>query len=242
MNIIRLEKTDSTNTWASQHESELDLPALVYCLDQTSGRGQRGNKWESEPGKNITASLIFHPEEFPASNQFLISEAIALSIVGFLKGKGVEAKVKWPNDIYIGDKKICGILVEHVVLGRNIEKTIAGFGININQKHFVSDAPNPVSLTSITGLEYKLEEAIDNLAGYLKSFLKVSPSDINIHQCFLENLWRFDNQFYPFFDRKTNEPIKAKISGVNAEGIMTLELENGSERKYAFKEIEFILQ
>ena len=94
MNIIRIETTNSTNTWVAEHEPSVSSPSLIYCISQTAGRGQRGNHWESEPGKNITASLVFHPENFPANEQFKISEAVAIALVEYLQEKGVEAKVK----------------------------------------------------------------------------------------------------------------------------------------------------
>ena len=241
MKIVKLDKTDSTNTWIAQHEEELDKTSLVYCKEQTAGRGQRGNSWESEPGKNITASIVFHPENFPAEKQFLISEAIALAIVEFLREKGVEAKVKWPNDIYVGDKKICGILVEHVVVGRNITRTIAGFGININQKLFKSNAPNPVSLIMITGEQYDIDEEIEALASLLDSKITQIEYSEKIHDEFLNLLWRNDSRFYRFFDRKNNENILACIHSVGTDGVLTLKTNEGEKREYAFKEVEFTL-
>ena len=242
MNILRLEKADSTNTWVSQHENEVASPAFVYCMEQTAGRGQRGNSWESQPGKNITASVIFHPHNFNASQQFAISEAIALAIVDFLKSLEIDAKIKWPNDIYVGDQKICGILVEHVVTGKNISRTIAGFGININQENFYSDAPNPVSAKILTGKEYNLELLIPELANSLENYIiRLSEPEI-FHDSFLSLLWRGDGNIYNFFDRIRNEKIKARIDSVGKEGVMTLSTEKGEKRTYAFKEVEFILE
>ncbi|MCH5234845.1 MAG: biotin--[acetyl-CoA-carboxylase] ligase [Muribaculaceae bacterium] len=240
MNIIKLDSTDSTNNWLIQNEHSVESPALVFCISQTAGRGQRGNSWESEPGKNITASIIFHPENFPAHQQFKISEAVALTLTDYLDDKGVDAKVKWPNDIYVGDKKICGILVEHVVTGRNLSRTIAGFGLNLNQKEFLSDAPNPVSLSQITGKEYNLEEEIKEVANRLeKSLAKLNETDF--HNKFLRNLYRHDGLHHKFYDRVRNENIKAKILTVAPEGILTLKTDKGETRDYAFKEVEFII-
>ena len=239
MHILKLENTDSTNNWVAANESQVGSPSLVYCVSQTAGRGQRGNSWESEPGKNITASLLIHPVEFPAVKQFLLSEAVALAITDYLNGKGVDAKVKWPNDIYVGDKKICGILVEHVVIGKNISRTIAGFGLNINQEIFLSDAPNPVSLTQITGEKYDIGEEIKEVACLLEN--RMQSLDNKIHSEFLNKLWRNDGKHHIFYDRKKDERIAAKIKTVAPEGILTLITEKGEERDYAFKEIEFVL-
>ena len=243
MNIVRLDSTTSTNTWTALHDKDLESPSLVYSINQTAGRGQRGNSWESQPGKNITASLIFHPDNFPAHRQFLISEIIALAIVDFLKGHGISAKIKWPNDIYVGNKKICGILVEHVVVGKTISRSIAGFGININQEVFLSDAPNPVSLSQLTGLKYDIETEINSLASIIGNYLaklSTDSSDIN-HDEFLKNLWRHDGNFYKFFDRNRTQYIEARINSVSTDGTLTLSTIDGDSRKYAFKEIEFVI-
>ena len=241
MQILRLHKTSSTNSWVAENEAALPSTVLVYCDCQTAGRGQRGNSWESAPGENITASLIFHPENFEACRQFAISEAIALAIVDFLELYGVAPKIKWPNDIYVGDKKICGILVEHVVSGRNISRTIAGLGINMNQTEFKSDAPNPVSLKQLTGRHYDLTEAIDKLSRSLEKYLTKIDKGERLHLDFTNRLWRADGQYYNFFDRTRGEQICASVDKVGPDGLLCLSLKDGSRRHYAFKEVEFII-
>ena len=241
MNVVRLDTADSTNTWVAQHEKELESPSFVYCINQTAGRGQRGNSWESEPGKNITASIYFRPKNFLACHQFYISEAIALAIVSFLREYGIDAMVKWPNDIYVGDKKICGILVEHVILGSHISRTIAGFGININQKEFISDAPNPISLTLLTGQKYDIEKSLINLQRHMDNYIGQLKDCIRLHETFENILWWKDGDYHKFFDRGLNEFIEAKIVGVAPDGILTLTTREGEKRSYAFKEVEFIL-
>lgn len=241
MQVIGIESADSTNNWVAENEKNLPSPVLVYCKEQKAGRGQRGNSWESEPGKNITASLLCHPEEFPAICQFAISEAVALAVTDFLRGYGVETKVKWPNDIYHGDKKICGILVEHVVIGNQISRTIAGIGININQTKFISDAPNPVSLKIITGKQHDIEECVAQLATILENYMKTLRDKERLHREFLTSLWRNDGNFYKFHDRQTGETIYACIKDVDSRGILSLLTTDGESRSYAFKEIEFIL-
>lgn len=240
MHIKKLRQVDSTNTWAAQNEKTLPSMCLVYSHSQVAGRGQRGNSWESEPGKNITASILWHPESFEAPRQFRISESIALALVEYLRQKGVDAKVKWPNDIYVGDKKICGILVEHVVTGKHITRTIAGFGLNMNQTEFLSDAPNPVSLKQITGKEYNIDTEVELLSSIIEKHLE-KIEDKGIHSDFLDKLWRKDGKFHKFYDRKENEAIEGRIISVMPSGLLTLELPAGEKRDYTFKEIEFIL-
>lgn len=248
MDHISLDKTDSTNNWLANNENELPTTVLVSCREQTSGRGQRGNSWESEKDSNITASILFHPVAFPAFAQFLISETVALSIVEFLDEMGIKAKVKWPNDIYVGDKKICGILVEHVVTGRNISRTIAGFGININQKEFRSPAPNPISVSTITGKNYDIKDLLSRLKKiFEKNLCLFEKEDLwwssreKIHNAFMKNLWRGDSNFYPFFDKIQGKNIEARIKSVGHDGILTIETTDGDEINYAFKEVEFII-
>lgn len=225
----------------ARNESSLPSTSLAYCLNQTAGRGQRGNSWESAPGENITASLMIHPSNFPAHRQFSLSEAISLAIIEFLSNLGVEAKVKWPNDIYVGDKKICGILVENVVMEKNITRSIAGFGININQKKFISNAPNPISLSMITGKNYEIRKLIEELANILERYLKLIDSPEALHQLFLTNLWRKDGADYKFIDRKSNEPFTGRIHTVEPDGTLSIMTPHGEKREFAFKEIEFVI-
>lgn len=241
MKIIRLETTDSTNNWIAQNEHNLPSTAMVWCDNQTAGRGQRGNRWESAPGMNITASLIFHPLEFPAQRQFSISESIALAVKEFLETYGVRAKIKWPNDIYVGEGKICGILVEHVVTGMNLSRTIAGVGININQTEFFSDAPNPVSLSMLTGKVYNLEVAVKTLGEIFEKYLSILSEGKSLHREFMESIWRGDEAYYMFRDCKQKEHLEAKIHDITEEGLLILEGRAGERKSYSFKEVEFIL-
>ena len=140
---------------------------LVTADFQTAGRGQAGNSWESEAGKNLLFGLLFHPREVEANRQFILSQAVALSICETLSDYAEDIRIKWPNDIYWKDRKICGMLIENTLVGRCIENCIIGAGININQQTFCSDAPNPVSLRQITGKE---QEPVFILADTIKRF------------------------------------------------------------------------
>lgn len=250
MKTIELQQTDSTNSWIARNAGSLEGECLVYALSQTAGRGQRGNSWEAEPEKNITASALIHPVGVLPQQQFLISEAVALAVVDFLGSLGVEAMVKWPNDVYAGDKKICGILIEHAVMPGVIMRTVAGIGININQTTFVSDAPNPVSVCSLTGKEYDIPALAALLAEKLSERLRVLYGElaalegdgaVATHSEFFGKLWRGDGRFYPFFDRLAGEYINARIVDVAPDGILSLEPDSGGVRKFAFKEVEFLL-
>lgn len=249
MNFIHLEETDSTNSHISRNLAQIPSPTMVTAAAQTAGRGQRGNSWESEPGKNITFSVLFRPEHFPARSQFAISEAAALAIADTIAEYGVETKVKWPNDIYAGDKKICGILIENSLTGAELTHTIIGAGININQSRFLSDAPNPVSIFQLTGKETDLVEFRNRVAQHLEQALAgISGEERQeqIHRLFLQRLWRGDGSLYPFRERAGGETFLARIADINPDGPLLLEKEkpgaDGSRLKsYFFKEVEFVL-
>ena len=244
MKIVELENVDSTNNYLKENHSFFTEITMVIAKNQTKGRGQRGNSWESEPGKNLTFSVLFRPENFAANRQFLISELTALAITDALRKIGIEAKVKWPNDIYVGDKKICGILIEHSIMGSEIERTIIGAGVNINQEKFFSDAPNPVSAFQLTGQKYDLEKLRTLISISLQerlSQLNNSKKAADTHKEFMRNLWRGDERFYPFKDMTTHEFFDGRISGVEESGHLLLEDRSGKINRYAFKEVRFIL-
>ena len=137
---------DSTNTRAAI-EADTSAEGTVWVADfQTAGRGQRGNKWESAESKNLTFTILLKPEFLHPSRQFCISQICSIGICRYLTAKGLPAKIKWPNDIYIGNKKNCGMLIEHSIRGDKLAVSIAGIGLNLNQTRFASDAPNPTSL------------------------------------------------------------------------------------------------
>ena len=154
--VITLKEVDSTNNYLKQLPDEKIERDFVVAVtqSQTAGRGQRGNSWESEPKKNLIFSIMMRPNFIEAKNQFILSQAMALSIKETLDNyvRSPHPRIKWPNDIYWNKKKLCGILIENDLIGKHIEKCIIGVGINLNQEHFYSDAPNPVSVWQITGL------------------------------------------------------------------------------------------
>ena len=155
--IIWLGSTDSTNEEARRRISDIDNLSVLSALEQTAGRGQRGNKWSSAPGENLTFSIIlkfrtdgiqetaFLPA-IKAYDQFMLTEIASLSMIRFLHGLGISARIKWPNDIYIGSKKICGMLIENSLRGNHISSSIIGIGLNINQRNFDVNIPNPTSV------------------------------------------------------------------------------------------------
>ena len=146
-NILEYEEMASTNTCAAEMPSnQLTDRMVILTWRQTQGRGQVGNSWESAPDSNISMTVVLKPERLEASRQFAVSMVIALGCFDFVSRYTDNVSVKWPNDIYVGNKKIAGILIEHKITGMYIGNSICGVGLNVNQEHFLSDAPNPVSL------------------------------------------------------------------------------------------------
>lgn len=237
-----MEEVDSTNAYIMREVSDLEAPVMVLAHTQTAGQGQRGNSWESEPGKNLTFSVLYRPTELPPMSQFSMSEAVALAVVDFLDNHGIGAKVKWPNDIYVGDRKICGILIRHSVMGAYVSYSVIGVGIDVNQKIFVSDAPNPVSMWQITGEEYDLTSLEKEIASIMERRLASihdQEARTSLHKEFMGKLWRGDGAYYPFTDASSGETFRARIEDIASHGPMTLRLEDGSRRTYAFKEVSF---
>ncbi len=242
MKIIHLEEVDSTNSYIMREASNLKAPVMVFAHTQTAGQGQRGNSWEAEPGKNLTFSIFYRPFQLPPMAQFAMSEAVALAVVDFLAAHGIEAKVKWPNDIYVSDHKICGILIRHSIMGGFVSYSVIGVGINVNQKEFLSDAPNPVSMLQIIGEECDLphmEKEIASIMEYRLELIRTEESRLVLHKEFMGKLWRGDGLFHPFIDAVTGENFMARIDAIAMHGPISLRLADGSLRTYAFKEVAF---
>jgi BirA family biotin operon repressor/biotin-[acetyl-CoA-carboxylase] ligase len=161
-----LDTVESTNDEARKAVGELDNLSVIAARCQTAGRGQGDHTWHSRPGENLTFTVVlkFGCEgglaPLAARDVLLITQAVTLALRRYLKGKGVSARIKWPNDIYAGDRKICGILIENILHGPEVAASIVGIGLNLNQTEFPPDLPNPVSLSLLTGKRYDPEKEL----------------------------------------------------------------------------------
>lgn len=206
----------------------------LMALTQSAGRGQRGNTWEAEPGKNITLSLMLRPRGLEAVRQFEVSEAVALGVADLLDSLGVEeVSVKWPNDIYVGNRKICGILIENTLNGRMIERSIAGIGLNVNQTRFLSDAPNPVSLRQLIGREYDLAALASGMIDLILNRLERRAGN---HADYRRRLWR-GRGVYPW-QTPDGERFEAAVEDVLPDGRLCL---SGRPEPFAFKEVSPVM-
>lgn len=166
--IIWLQTADSTNKEVRRRMGSLDNLSIIAALTQTAGRGQGTHTWYSRPGTGLTFSLLlrFQPEgEYSLNIKYvlLITELTTVSLRDFLLGRGIEARIKWPNDIWVGDRKICGILIENVLDAEMVSSSIVGIGLNVNETSWPSELPNPVSMRQLTGKEYALEAELEEL-------------------------------------------------------------------------------
>lgn len=238
MNIIRVKTTTSTNAFLKEWASKEDLPegTTVQTFSQTAGRGQAGNHWEAEPGKNITCSILFYPEFLPVGQNFLLSKVIALGIKDTLEEYISPVLIKWPNDIYIGESKVSGTLIENELTGQVISQTIAGIGVNINQEIFRSDAPNPVSLKQLLkeeiDLDIFLEKMISNVLSWYDC-LKKGQSDF-IDENYIYSLYRRSG-LHGY--RDCNGEFRASIQRVENNGQLYLKTDKEEIRTYYFKEV-----
>ena len=242
---IRLHSTDSTIDFLKHYRPVSPKDMILVTADfQTAGRGQAGNSWESEAGKNLLFGLLFHPREVEANRQFILSQAVALSICETLSDYTEDIRIKWPNDIYWKDKKICGILIENDLSGHHIRRSIAGIGININQEVFNSDAPNPVSLKQITGKEHDRYEILAHILRRVQIYYNsLQMEDFAVYSDeistrYARSLFR-RRGLHPYED--ANGKFLARLLRVEQDGRFVLEDEGGSEREYLFKEVQYIL-
>ncbi len=239
--IVYIRSTESTNNYAINQfaVNEVEEGTVFLAHDQTAGRGQINNRWESEAGKNLTFSILIRPEFLEIQKQFMLSKIVCLGLVSFLNRYTGGVKIKWPNDIYVGDSKICGILIENAVMSGMINQSVMGIGLNINQTIFRSSAPKPVSLKMITGTDYDLDLLIKELLNEIDLFyLKLKKGCYaDLDQAFHGNLYRL-NEWYAYRDEA--HQYTGMITGVNPIGQLRIREKDGPVHEYHFKEVEYL--
>ena len=161
--IIWLEDTDSTNDELRRRLDRSGDLSVVATEKQSAGRGQGDHTWHSAPGQNLTFSILLRHRLLKASDALAVTSIMTLGIRDYLHSKGISPWIKWPNDIWVGEKKICGILVENSIRAGKIDFSIVGVGLDVNQTDWPADLPNPVSLKDLTGQEYDTHEELKQL-------------------------------------------------------------------------------
>jgi len=240
--VLFCENIESTNTFTSallQNEPVAE-GTIIHTNFQLAGRGQRGNRWESEEGKNLLFSIVLYPDKVTPWDQFIISMFISLGICDFLEMFIPGCKIKWPNDIYAGDDKIAGILIENSIEGESVLNSVAGIGLNVNQVKFPDDIPNPVSLKMLTGEEHDLDFCLREIAIRLDKRYKqlISGNRKAIRDDYISSLYRL-NEWHNY--HTIYGTLSGKIISVDNSGSLQIEDEQHKIHKFKFKEMEFIL-
>ena len=245
-NCIHLKSIDSTNSYASQLLGDIKPVegTLIYTFDQQNGRGQRGNTWETEPNKNVASSFILYPSFLQAGRQFLLNKVISLAVADLMaeltepSDKTQEIKIKWPNDIYVGKKKIAGILIENTLRENNIQNAIIGIGININQTVFSADI-NATSLALIASKVFELMQVLEKLCEFMEArYLQLKgnkPEAIALE--YLQRLYQF-GEWHSY--TSGDQLFEGKIIGISAIGKLQMQLKTAEIKEFDLKEIRFV--
>lgn len=242
--IICLDSVGSTNNYLLNmiDNQAVEAWTVIWANEQTEGKGHGSGSWESGAGLNLTFSLLLKPYFIPPSKQFVITQIVSIALFKVLKSyiSDEPVKIKWPNDIYIGDKKVAGMLIQNVIRGSQLEYTIVGIGLNVNQKVFYSDAPNPTSMALVKGVKYDLEKLLHELlheihVAYINS--ASSRSLKSLSTSYLENLYQV-NEWHNYECK--GEEFVGMIAGIGNFGKLQMKLKNGSKKEFEFKEVTFL--
>jgi BirA family transcriptional regulator, biotin operon repressor / biotin---[acetyl-CoA-carboxylase] ligase len=235
-----LDSIDSTNTYCrTMLNGDVQPPEglVVQAGKQTNGKGQMGNVWHTEEGKNLTFSCIVYPRFLAPTEQFQLNIAVSLALISVLDEYVDAVSIKWPNDIYVGNKKIAGILIENSLMGNKIQSSIIGIGLNINQNSFVG--LQATSLYMQSGVEYSLTHILQQWCVIFNNYytLLKARSFAGIKQKYLQRMWGYNKKVQYYLN---NELQNGVILGVNALGQLMME-ENNQTVLYNFKEIRFVI-
>lgn len=240
--VRHYEKVSSTNTVASALLREATPPegTVITASFQESGRGQGGNRWESEPGSNLLMSVILYPVMVKPAEQFVLSRMISLAVHDLVSLFTPDASIKWPNDIYVRDDKIAGILIENSIMGETLGSTVAGIGLNVNQTVFKSDAPNPVSLATVTGTGHDLSDISGKLMKMIDRWygMVIRGETATLENGYQRVLYR-SGEWHLYRDKGGR--FEGMIERVMPDGMLVVRKKTGKTAEYAFKEIDYIL-
>lgn len=236
---IYLEQVDSTNEFVKRLENEISIDTskgIVVCAaHQTKGKGAGSNVWESNTKENLLFTIALKPD-IDAVNQFLLSKIVSLALIDFFSTYGLNAKIKWPNDILIDRKKIAGILIENSVLGDKISFCAIGIGININQKIF-SLNPKATSLATETNQNYDLKILLDKFLAKFEFWYNQKNNVSIIDNVYFAKLFGID-QFFEY--KYQTDYFDAKIDDIDNFGRLVLIDRNNKKFVFGFKQVEMI--
>ncbi|PWJ58244.1 BirA family biotin operon repressor/biotin-[acetyl-CoA-carboxylase] ligase [Dyadobacter jejuensis] len=237
--VVYLPSCHSTNDIAAElvHQKAFEEGTVVITDNQTGGRGQRGTNWSSVTGMNLTFSILLKPKGVPIMEQFLLSQTVAIGLVTGLKELGLVATIKWPNDIYIGDRKICGTLIENSIQGGGIASTIAGIGLNVNQLDF--GAIRATSLALLSGKKWSLQQVFEVLLIAIdKALLRLYAGEVDAIRSLYRDKLLGMNEIRGF--KVQGQLMQATVVGVTAQGRLLLRTLQGSVLEMDLKELQWL--
>lgn len=240
-NLVFVPECHSTNTLALQLCQQSSTPegTVVITNNQTAGRGQRGNSWEAKPGMNLTFSIILRPVFLGLKDQFFLNMIISLGIHDYLVTKKISnSHIKWPNDLMVGKKKLCGILIENQVQGSRFTNSVAGIGININQQDFNNDTAT--SLSIVTGTEHLLQDELEQLLQKVEArYLQLRQNSVaKIKSDYLGALY-WKDEVHQFASHGEN--FSGVIQGIDDSGkLNVLRNDTGEVKTFDLKEISYL--
>ncbi|MFI3305382.1 MAG: biotin--[acetyl-CoA-carboxylase] ligase [Rikenellaceae bacterium] len=237
MKLHIFEETTSTNDLAKG--AEYGHGDAIWAHHQSAGRGQRGNKWSGGVGENIAFSVVFEPIALAASDQFVISQIAALALHDTMAEYGVETRIKWTNDIYVGDKKLAGILIENSLCDGVVTRSVVGIGLNINQLQFDPSLPNPTSMAIVTSKSFDREEVLRRIHQKLMERIESIDAE-GVAESYRAHLYRIGERHT--YRRPSGELFEATIEGVAQRGELLLREECGALNGYLFREVEFVIE
>lgn len=243
-NPIRFDQVQSTNELAIQRIAEgkaLEGDVIVTSW-QTHGKGHADNVWESEPHKNLLCSIIFRPHHISPASQFVLTQVVSLGAMAAIKKLVPKetCSVKWPNDLYINDKKVGGILFQNTIRGHLIDYSVAGIGINVNQEHFSDELPNPISIINTITEELDLDLFLDAITLSIDKYYQLTTTEQGLNrlnQRYLDELFRI-NEWCTY--QKGETVFEGRIKGVDEFGRLSVEQRNGQQYWFQFKEITYL--
>lgn len=237
--IRHIRETTSTNDEA--RDAQYRHGDVVWAERQTAGRGQRGHAWTSPEGENLTFTLVLEPRFLPVGEQFLLSEAIALALVDTFAAFGIDTRIKWTNDIYAGDRKLVGMLIEHNCSGGTLGRTIVGIGINVNQTTFDPALPNPVSMAQAAGRTFDRREVLATFLDRCAArYAQLERGERQaLQEAYRSRMYRLGELHD--YRRPDGTTVRAAIEGVRPAGQLILRHEDGGTYEYLFREIEFVI-
>nr|WP_290427243.1 biotin--[acetyl-CoA-carboxylase] ligase [Mucilaginibacter aquariorum] len=241
-NLVSLKEVDSTNTFLKNilsNSKPVPDGTVIMAETQYAGRGQRDNTWHAEPGKNLTFSLLLKPGFLSAQQQFDLTRAVSLGVYDALYPLLRDSlKIKWPNDIYYGDKKLGGMLIENILQGSQIKNAIIGIGLNVNQENFPDNAANATSIKKILQRDYELKNILAEICNHIEAYylhLKAGRFEY-VRNIYLSRLYWLNEQRQ---FKSNGQVFEGVIKNVEDNGLLVID-QNGGEQAYNLKEIEFL--